>query len=298
MITKPMKAPTKPIPDMSALRFPMLVTPKIDGIRCLVVNGELVSSTFKPIPNTYINEQLRGAVEEGMDGELVVANNFNATTSGVMRKTGEPDFTYCVFDWVKDGDLDETYSNRMGRLYDWKEGSRVIKLIPSFVSTLENLKAFADKCLQHGYEGAMMRDPTGRYKCGRATHKEQLLLKWKPFEDAEARIVGFEEQMQNNNVAEKDAFGRSKRSSHKGNKTGKGTLGKFVVRGVFKGEEIEFRIGAGEGLGKVLRQTIWDNQEKHLDLHIKYKYQLIGSVDAPRIPIFLGFRDEKDMTSW
>jgi DNA ligase-1 len=142
----------------------------------------------------------------------------------------------------------------------------------------------------------MIRDPEGPYKCGRSSVKQQYLLKIKPFEDGEAKIVGFEEQMENTNEAEKDAFGHTKRSSHKAGKVPKGTLGKFVVRRL--SDDLEFRVGTGKGLTNTLRQEIWDNQKKFLGKIIKYKHQAIGAKIAPRIAIFLGFRDLRDMTAY
>jgi len=53
-IVKPMLAGKCEQP--SALRFPVLATPKLDGIRCLKINGRAVSRSFKPISNTFIRE--------------------------------------------------------------------------------------------------------------------------------------------------------------------------------------------------------------------------------------------------
>jgi DNA ligase-1 len=45
------------------------------------------------------------------------------------------------------------------------------------------------------------------------------------------------------------------------------------------------------------RREVWKDPDAYIGKIIKYKYQAIGSKDAPRIPIFLGFRDERDMTN-
>ena len=54
---KPMLAAT--VADRSKLRFPYLASPKLDGIRCLVLNGEVLSRSFKPIRNRFIQVQLK-----------------------------------------------------------------------------------------------------------------------------------------------------------------------------------------------------------------------------------------------
>jgi len=160
----------------------------------------------------------------------------------------------------------------------------------------EELQNFVDACLDSGYEGVMVRDPNGPYKCGRSTVKEGYLLKIKPFEDGEGKIIGFEEQMENTNVATVNAFGHTERSSHKANKLPKDTLGKFVVKRLTDG--LVFRVGTGRGLTNILRKEIWDNQKKYLGRIIKYKHQALGAKDAPRIAIYLGFRDVRDMTTY
>ena len=75
----------------------------------------------------------------------------------------------------------------------------------------------------------MMRDPVGRYKLGRGTFKEGLIYKLKRFADDEAVIIGFKEQMTNNNILEKDELGYAKRSIFKENMIPAGTLGNFIV---------------------------------------------------------------------
>jgi DNA ligase-1 len=144
----------------------------------------------------------------------------------------------------------------------------------------------------------MLRKICGRYKQGRSTAKEGILLKLKPFEDSEAIITGFEELQHNENEQFTSELGYSKRSSQQAGLVGGNTLGKFLVTGTqeehFGG--VEFKVGSGLGLTQALRQEIWDNREKYLGKLIKFKYQKIGSIDKPRIPIFLGFRDASDMS--
>jgi DNA ligase-1 len=48
-------------------------------------------------------------------------------------------------------------------------------------------------------------------------------------------------------------------------------------------------------LNDELRLSIWENPEKYLGKLIKYKYQNFGIKVAPRLPVFLGFRDESDL---
>ena len=141
----------------------------------------------------------------------------------------------------------------------------------------------------------MARDPAGLYKFGRSTLKEQGLMKLKRFFDAEARILAFEEQMQNDNESIVNALGNKERSTKKAGMRGKGTLGAIKVvgtSGTFA--NVEFHIGSG--FNDELRDEIWKAQDKFLGQIVKFKYFELGSKDAPRFPVFLGFRDARDVT--
>ena len=62
--------------DPKKAQFPYAATPKIDGIRFLMVDGVAVSRSFKPIKNKYIQEKLSAALPDGVDGELTSGDSF------------------------------------------------------------------------------------------------------------------------------------------------------------------------------------------------------------------------------
>lgn len=283
---KPMLAGT--LEDWDALRFPLLATPKLDGIRCVVVEGVPLTRSLKPVPNKFITALLRGL--PSLDGELTVGTTFQSSTSGVMSEDGEPDFTYTVFDTIDDT---RSYRARMGMLKVYMsvfESKHIRPLYPVEVFNRKELEAICANHLERGYEGTMIRTPTGPYKYGRSTEREGHLLKIKPMEDAEATILGFEEQLHNTNEATRNALGRLERSSHKAGKVGKGTLGKILVSNSRFGE---FAIGTG--FDDTLRAKIWANPRHYLGRTVKFKYQNFGIKDKPRLPVFLGFRDARDL---
>lgn len=275
--------------DLNNLKFPLLASPKLDGIRAVVINGVLMSRSLKPIPNKHV-QKLFGAYEY-FDGELIVGeptakNCFNVTTSGVMSVDGEPDVRFHVFDHIQ-----HYYDRYNARFKPGKFNlrERVVAVPQTLVHSLAELLALEEQRLDEGYEGLILRDPDAGYKFGRSTTKEGILLKLKRFLDDEAHIVGLVEQMHNGNEATTNELGRTKRSSHKENKTGKNTLGAFQV--LWKG--IEFEIGTG--MDDELRQHVWDNRDKYIGKLVKFKYFPVGVKDKPRHPVFLGFRDVKDL---
>jgi len=295
MITKPMlSGKFKDVEaDLAKLSYPLLATPKYDGIRALTIKGKgLLSRTFKNIPNKHIFKTCSTLPVE-LDGELV-SGTFNETSGNVMRIEGVTPFEYHVFDYVKNGNLAEPYSERMKNLEALQLPDFCVKVLPIVLNSLAELEAYEQKCLGEGFEGIMLRHPDSAYKCGRGTQSKMDLMKVKRFKDAEAKITGFEELMHNANEKKEDNFGRGKRSSSKENKHGLDSLGALCVAGVngqFKG--VDFKVGTG--FDQALRQEIWNKRTTLTGKIVKYKYQAEGGEDRPRFPVFLGFRDKKDM---
>jgi len=294
VITKPMLA-TK-CTDKNKIKFPVLATPKLDGIRCLKINGRALSRTFKPIPNPYIRGMIEQNLPNGVDGEIMIpGKTFGEITGIVMssKNIGPPfTFQYFVFDFVSYGDTSVPYWERMNELEVLVVPKFVVKILPVPAYNLVQLDAFEQKCIDEGYEGAMIRTPDSPYKCGRSTEKEGWLLKIKRFEDGEAVIVGFEEKMHNQNEAKKDAFGRTDRSTCKDGMVSAGTLGTLIVRDTKT--KIEF--GIGSGLDDATRSRIWWHRNLYIGQIVKYKYQPYGVKEAPRFPVFLGLRHKDDIS--
>ncbi len=295
--------------DLSALRYPLLATPKIDGIRCLIINGVAMSRSLKPIPNRFIQSVIGKPEFHGLDGELLVGDTFQDATSGIMSEDGEPDFRYYVFDrW----DLAGGYRDRVKALRlraaqlmesHFGESQFLTILTPIELAGRADLDTYCEKCLAEGHEGIMVRSPGGPYKHGRATFKEGSLTKIKPFEDAEATVVGWEERMHNANEAKTNALGRTERSSHKANLVPMGTLGALVVKNDKLWPGQTFNIGTG--FTDAQRAELWEIRNLPwvssgplglIGSTVKFKYQAIGTKDVPRIPVFLGFRDGRDVS--
>ena len=285
--------------DLSALKRPVFVSPKLDGIRCVVKDGQALTRKLKLIPNRRIQGLLGNAEFDGLDGELTVGepnavDTWNATQSGVMSHDGEPVFTFHVFDDFTDpgfGFEDRLFAadSRVRAIADHTHGITLVH--HELAHTVEDVMRLQDKWVSRGYEGVMLRSPFGAYKFGRSTLREGHLIKVKRFEDGEAIVQDFVEKYYNRNEPIIDALGLQKRSSSIEGKVPAGVLGAFVVRDVTTG--LVFEIGSG--LDDYWRSEVWNNKEKYKGSIIKYKYQPYGVKELPRSPIFLGFRDPIDM---
>jgi len=295
-ITRPMKAPHESCKP-KLLKYPVVVSPKLDGIRCLVLDHQALTNSFKLQPNRHVQNRV-SLLPDGLDGELTIqeADNFSAVESGIMSAKGSPPFVYNVFDCVKDPH--EPFMLRFQRAKLWVDNLQkahpFVQLVPHhLITNCKQLLQLERHYLKLGYEGLMIRDPNGPYKSGRATPKEGWLLKLKRFTDGEARVIGFEERMHNDNEAFEGELGQTKRSSSKEGKIPAGTLGKLVVKDI-KSSKV-FKIGVFKGLNDAAKFEIWQNQDAYLGRLVKYKYQAHGTKDRPRIPVWAGWRSELDL---
>lgn len=283
MIVKPMLAATVKDPDK--LQFPLIATPKVDGIRAFTREGKLFSRTGKLIPNRYIQETLSSLLPSGVDGELVVGSTFQQTSSGVMSREGTPNFLYYIFD--KYGD--EPYLQRLVGLQDTSL-PRPCQFLPySVVMNPMDLLCYEQRVLQIGFEGVCLRKLDSPYKQGRSTLREGYLLKLKRFTDSEAWVEGVEELLHNNNPLERNELGYAKRSSHQENKVGSGMMGKLLCKDCYSG--VEFAVGTG--FCEEERRHLWTSPP--LGRIIKYKSFKVGEKDKPRHPVFLGWRYKEDI---
>ena len=194
MIKRPMLAAKATDDELQALfkrGHSFLLSPKIDGIRALVVNGQLVSRTMKPIRN-YHTQALFGRPElEGLDGELVVGNPWDKnlmqqTSSGVMSYDGKPAVKFFVFDmWNRASFFAERTRVAEDKAYDYCEELATFYADHVVVNSYDMMLELEREYLQMGYEGVMLRRPDGPYKQNRSTLKEAYLVKVKRFHDAE-----------------------------------------------------------------------------------------------------------------
>lgn len=299
MIKRPMLAAKATDEELQALfkrGHSFLLSPKIDGIRALVVNGQLVSRTLKPIRNTY-TQALFGSPElEGLDGELVVGNPWDKnlmqqTSSGVMSISGQPNVTFHVFDkWneYKGFGIRLRATNEAA----WNAQPPVEIVLHELVHSYEHMLEKETEYLSRGYEGVMLRHPGGPYKQNRSTLKEAYLVKVKRFHDAEAVVLDWEPLMRNYNEQERDERGYAKRSSVSANKEADDLIGALLVRCCESGQEFSI----GSGFTEAQRIQLYGERHRLAGRVLKYKsFKMTGVKDKPRHPIFLGFRDQEDL---
>ena len=300
MTFKPMLAPGEDplsFPDyFKKIRYPLMGSPKFDGIRNIVKSGRCLSRTGKILPSLQVQDEFSHLKD--LDGELIEGNPtdpgvYNRTQSFVMSENKPGNLSFYVFDYTHPDFLMKPFYERL------EEAEKIVKLydMPNLhfiehkhIETHDELIEFETTCLEMGFEGIMLRDPVGHYKQGRGTFREGLIYKLKRFQESEGIVVDFVEQQENTNTLEKDELGYAKRSSAKDGMVPANTLGRFIV--LFNGVELDIAPGS---FTHSERKFIWDNPQAFKGKYLKFRYFAHGVKDKPRFPRAVGFRDEMDM---
>lgn len=283
---RPLLASTIESPDdLASLQFPVWISRKLDGIRAITTGSGVVSRTLKPIPNKFIQSSL-SELPEGIEGELCkVAKDgsicdFEDTDSAVMTEGGKPRFKFFAFDYFS-GNRFEPFKQRIKNLEKLNLGSIVIikQNVCYDVNDVKN--GYKLHVEIDGAEGIMIRDPDGFYKFGRSTLKEQLLIKYKPWNTDEAQVLDVLEEFENNNLLSSDERGYAKRSKHIANLQGKGTMGALLVRSKKFGE---FKIGSGWTAQE--KKDIWTGMMHFINrgsrIIVQYRYRGLTKYGKPR----------------
>lgn len=306
-------------------RYPVLASPKLDGIRVVVIDGvPMTRSMKKPVPSKVIC----GALTDlpWFDGEVIVGSEPVGTSvcantqSGVMGAdtlTVNDEWVYYVFDLADPSQRTLPYQTRLEGLNKIVEAVTTkwpllhghIRVLPhTVINNDKELWAYEAECVKQGYEGIMLRDPAGAYKWGRATAKSRILTKIKRWEDAEARIKEAYEEMHNENEAKINPLGRVERSSHKDNKSGTGRVGGYICETYRRldcdlftlypqpgvpVELVEFDLGAAANTTQEERAKLFSIIDKLPNKVVKFKYQPTAGAERPRFPVSLIIREDE-----
>jgi len=295
---RPMKAPNIKV-ELKNMPLPLIVSYKLDGIRCVFKDGEMLSCSLKHFPNVQLRKKFEHLAKLSkqkniiLDGELLAKSLTFNELSGLIRQLDKeiPDdlFFYC-FDCVIDNKYDVPFKERIIELNKIKD-LPFIKILPQYLmNNYEDIEKFFEEALAWGCDGVILRNPYSRYKCGRGTVKEGLIFKLKPFQTFDAKIIDILEGTVVREGAEKttNELGYSRTSKLKEDRIPSGRACDFVV--MYEGNRLKVSIAATDEE----KTEYWQRKEQYIGTTIEYKGMLVGSKDLPRHPGFIRFRPDKD----
>ncbi len=294
LLWKPTLAATLPAEhDLTALPYPLLASPKLDGVRAMVQRGVLVSRNGRPISNLQARLKFGRKEYEGLDGELTVGppygeDVFNRTVRVTQKRDADAgDLRFNVFDWVGAHGLDQVLKVRQAGLDDFFAFATDVRKVHVVKQTLirnaVKLEAYEATCLRQGYEGIMLRRAdAGPYMQKRSTLREFNLVKLKRMEFGEASIVAVYPLRHNDNV-EKTATGR-RTTAKAGIRLDKTQTGSVLLRDV--NTKVEFTVGVPHRTDEVRRWAGWTKHSQWAGKVVRYQFQLCGTLKggAPRFP--------------
>lgn len=289
------------------LKFPLMMQPKIDGVRSLNLGVGVTGRSLKHHDNVFTTNFFSQAAFRYLDGEMAAERETHPslcrlTSSALGRVGGEPYVLWWLFDYMAPDVIYRPYEERYGalqrRVWDLREtapelGER-LRIVPSrIVYNINEVEAWHANHVEEGFEGSILRDPKGVYKNGRSTAIECGLLRIKDFVEEEAVVESIEEGRLNGNEAKTNELGYTERSSHLANMVPNGMVGALRCKDVKTGAPIKVAAGS---MSHDERVQYFQNPHLIIGETIKYKTFLHGVKDKPRFPTFQSIRAPSDMS--
>lgn len=292
---KPFLLPNDEV-DLNKLQYPLLASIKLDGIRAIFMNGELYSRSLKVLPNTNLHIKFAHLKEYSkrhniiLDGELYCKSVPFNDLSGIIRSDNQElpdDLAFWCFDLLTQENW--SFEERV-KQYNKLEGlAHLEKVVQHEVFNKADIDNLFEASLSAGFEGLVLRNPNSKYKFGRATIKENIAYKVKPFITLDAKIIDIKQATEAKEGSEKtiNELGYSRTSQKKDDRVLINKASVFVV--LYEGKELGVSIAATD----IEKEEIWAHKEQYIGRWIEYKGLLVGSKDLPRHPVFIRYRDDK-----
>jgi DNA ligase-1 len=189
------------------IQYPCYVQPKLDGIRCLIYvkDGKIQyqsrnHSLFQSFPQLshdihIILTRNPGIKNLILDGELYNHDLTFQQITSIVRKKDHPDLNKIEYHLYDLYIPEKTYEERYQILkylteYYTTQKRMVIPVATTLVKSRNEIEAKHTEFVNDGYEGLMVRIPSGLY---RQQIRSKELLKYKHFKDDEFKVVGVHE---------------------------------------------------------------------------------------------------------
>jgi DNA ligase-1 len=185
------------------LSIPCFIQPKLDGYRMIYHDGRCLSRQNKEysiLKHTLLFRELSTIDRHlTLDGELYIHGS-SFEQLGILRKkkiSSEQDainlekIEYHVYDMI---DLERTFSQRhdcLRRIFQDFSFTRIRLVQTEEIKESIGIKSWHDYFVDEMYEGSILRNHNGRYRC---KYRSYDLLKYKDFMDSEFSIVDYDSE--------------------------------------------------------------------------------------------------------
>lgn len=251
------------------------VQPKIDGVRLLVTPEQKISRTGKQVDVLqHLDVELSTLFtiigkDIALDGELFTFDLPFEEISGCFRQSKKVDYEkiqklqFYIFDCFSKTDNSLTFESRYLKLENTFKQHKfsLLQLVHTAKVKDKSVDELHEKFISQGYEGIMIRNANGLYKCN---FRSVDLQKYKTFVDDEYLIIDV-----------KEATGNDKGTAI------------FVCKD--KSNDTTFAVrprGSRE-----VRTEYLKNSKKYINKQLTVRYQNLSEYNIPRFPVGIAIRD-------
>lgn len=176
------------------------IVPKLDGVRAIAHSDRMYSRNGHEFPFlTHIKKQLEtliGSSDIVLDGELYTHHfTFNDLMKLIRPTKNQSENETLLQYWIFDIVSDDPYETRMSHMRSLQKryntlfpSCETIQFLYSTPIQRDELSAYHELFLEHGYEGSILRNLHAPYQKGVRSFD---LMKYKSFQDDEFEIVDF-----------------------------------------------------------------------------------------------------------
>lgn len=275
-----MLAPNE-IADITKVKYPINVQPKLDGYRCVYHKGAMFSRSGKSFANKHINEYFASVFainDYTLDGELyapgysfnqlqTILNNHEARLPSGLK--------YFIYDAMPVGDWDakmcqKPYQARLKLINEVVatvgDHQKVLAISNDLVQTSKEVLDLYKTYLGRSLEGVMLKAPDGLYRWKRVSMRSGEMLKVKPYKTEDLEVTGIYD-------------GEGKYT---------GMAGGVVVD--FNGVAVR----CGSGFDDATREAMANAPNDYIGKVAEIRYLEVTEDGSLRHPSFLRWREEKD----
>ena len=199
------------------ITFPCYVQPKLDGLRCIIYRDTMTGEIRRQSrTGTYFDTMSHIAQsltpffqkhpQAVLDGELYTPDIPFEELAGLIKKKKltENDFNrlsvikYHIYDIIDEKSVYQKRYTDIKKMFAQVAASTASSPheLPPYICLVETIEAKTaaefrsefSRFIEEGYEGIMLRNKGGMYRCNYRSHD---LQKYKEFEEDEFRIIGF-----------------------------------------------------------------------------------------------------------
>lgn len=285
------------------------MSPKLDGVRAIIKEGEIYSASLTPLPNKQLRIFFKEIIEYTknnphliFEGELYSYKlTFGEIISVCMSNNKlidpESSFYLHLFDLFDTKNPFATAKERFIQITKnfggWEYTfPNVLELPHQLACDLRTLdRAYKNQVNAKG-EGLILVKKDSRYKHGRVTLAEATVFKLKKWETFDAQIIEVVQATKVDSTAEikVNHLGYAQTSKKIGDRIPIPSAAGFKVR--YQDSEVVVSLTS---VPQMHRTVYWTDRDLYIGRTIEYKGMLVGSKSVPRHPTFVRFREDKDI---